>query len=369
MPHSVVSLLFFMNTFGTVIASTPMTRKMDSKHIKEPATLESIQSLITSCGGDPASSAGILVTEVIQTGLKLLFEGHDLGQLKLINRCLKEMRYAYRIFNSYPNAHCISVFGSARTPETHPDYLQAKALAAGLAQHGWMVITGAADGIMKAGHEGSQAEGSFGLAIHLPAEETTNQVMKGDPKLISFRYFFTRKLMFISHADAIAVFPGGFGTHDEMNECLTLMQTGKSNIIPVVLLEGQGGTYWSEWQRYVDDNLLARSMISPEDKHLYYIAPDVETAVEHVQRFYYRFHSYRYVRNFLVIRLKTALTEDQVRILNQEFGILVAEGKIIQREAFDEESDHLTLPRITFSHTRKKHGLVRALIDRINSFA
>lgn len=342
---------------------------MDSKHIKDPETLENIHALITSCGGDPNSYAGALVSEVIQTALKLLFEGHDIGQVKLINRCLKEMRYAYRIFNGYPHARCLSMFGSARTPESHPDYLQAKALSAALAHHGWMVITGAADGIMKAGHEGSQAEGSFGLSIYLPAEEVTNQVMKGDPKLISFRYFFTRKLMFISHADAVAVFPGGFGTHDEMNECLTLMQTGKTNIIPLILLEGEGGSYWSEWQTYIDDHLMARGMISREDENLYYIAPSVEAAVEHVERFYSRFHSYRYVRNVLVIRIKATITEEQLAALNQEFVTLVAEGTITQREAFEEETDHLTLPRIAFTHTRRRYGLVRALIDRINSFA
>ncbi len=341
---------------------------MDSKHIKDHATIESIHHLVQECGADPNSPAGVLAVEMMQTALKLLFEGHDIGQLKLINRCLKEMRYAYRIFNDYPNARCISVFGSARTPETHPDYIQARHLAFLMAEQDWMCITGAADGIMKAGHEGSQAEGSFGLAIHLPAEETTNQVMKGDPKLINFRYFFTRKLMFLSHADAVAVFPGGYGTHDEMNECLTLMQTGKSNIIPVVLLEGEGGTYWPAWETYVDENLLARGMISPEDKHLYYMAPTAEAAVEHVEKFYKRFHSYRYVQNYLVIRIKKPLTPEQIAALNEEFKPLIVEGKIEQRAAFESETDHLDLPRIAFLHTRRKYGLVRLMIDRINEF-
>ncbi|MDP1835910.1 MAG: LOG family protein [Chlamydiales bacterium] len=339
---------------------------MDSKHIKEPVAIDQVKHLITSCGGDPDSISGGLVTEMIQTSLKLLFEGHDLGQVKLINRCLKEMRYAYRIFNEYPHAKRISVFGSSRTPETHPDYQQAKELAATLVARKWMCITGAAEGIMKAGHEGSQAEGAFGLSIYLPQELTTNQVIRGDPKLINFRYFFTRKLMFLSHSDAVAVFPGGFGTHDELHECLTLMQTGKSNIIPVVLVEGLGGTYWPEWQEYVDEHLLARNMISPEDRNLYYIAPNAQAAADHVENFYTNFHSYRYVRNALVIRIHKAISESKLKQLNDEFAVLVASGKIEQTGALPEETDHLDLPRIVLEHTRRKYGLVRKLIDRLN---
>lgn len=341
---------------------------MDSSHVKEPTIISLIQQLISASGADPASLPGQLVLEMIQTDLKLLFEGHDVGQLKLINRCIKEMRYGYRIFNEYRTIKRISLFGSARTPETHPDYIKAKELSAALAASGWMTITGAADGIMKAGHEGSQASGAFGLSIHLPAEETTNAILKGDPKLINFRYFFTRKLMFVSHSDAVAAFPGGFGTHDELHECLTLMQTGKSNIIPVVLMEGDRGTYWQSWQHYVDGNLLARGMISPEDMSLYYIAPTVSAAVDHVQHFYSRFHSYRYVRNTLVIRIREPITPEQVDMLNREFPSIVASGAIEQRGAFEEETDHLDLPRIAFIHTRRKYAVVRQLIDRLNSF-
>lgn len=339
---------------------------MERKHFKDSPPPENVRQLIISSGGDPDSYAGHFVAEMVQTSLRFLSENHDLGQIKLINRCLKEMRYAYRIFNEYPNVKRISLFGSSRTPEDHPDYQMAKELAAQLVKKGWMCITGAADGIMKAGHEGSQAQGAFGLSIYLPQELTTNQVIRGDPKLINFRYFFTRKLMFLSHSDAVAVFPGGFGTHDELHECLTLMQTGKSNIVPVVLVEGKGGTYWQEYQEYVDEHLLARQMISPEDRYLYYIAPDAESAALHVVNFYKRFHSYRYVRNTLVLRIKEPLSEDKLKALNEEFHILVASGAIEQRSALPEETDHLDLPRITFEHTRRKYGLVRKLIDRIN---
>lgn len=341
---------------------------MSSKHINDPETITEIHQLIAHCGGNPEGLPAQFVTELIQTSLKLLFERHDLGQIKLITRSIKEMRYAYRVFNEYPHVKRVGIFGSARTPETHPDYQTARQLAILLAKQGWMCMTGAAEGIMKAGHEGSQAEGAFGLSILLPFETSANEVIKDDPKLINFRYFFTRKLMFVSQSDAIAVFPGGFGTHDELHECLTLMQTGKSNIIPVVLVEGPGGTYWQEWQQYVTEHLLARKMISEDDRYFYFMAPDTESAARHIEQFYRRFHSYRYVRNQLVMRMKTPLTAEALAELNQgEARKLVASGQFEQRGALAEESDHLDLPRIVFEHTRRRFGLIRHLIDQINA--
>ncbi len=222
---------------------------------------------------------------------------------------------------------------------------------------------------MKAGHEGPKKEASFGLSIRLPFETTANTVIEGDPKLINFRYFFTRKLMFMSHADAVAVFPGGFGTQDEMFEALTLVQTGKSNIVPVVLAEGTGGEYWNYWDNYIRKSLLAGGMISPEDLNLYYIAPNVDDAVEHVLRFYRVYHSSRYVGDDLVLRLNYPLTAEQVERLNEEFGGLVASGRMRQTDALATEKDHVDLPRLVFHHTRRQQGVVRCLIDRINGFA
>ncbi len=335
----------------------------------DPRTVAAIQDLIRSFGGDPDAFAGQMIIELIQTSLRLIPDGHDTGQLKLLNRALKDMRYAYRVFNRYTGTRKIAIFGSARTPEDHPDYDAARRFSASIARHGWMSITGAGDGIMKAGHEGPQREASFGLSIRLPFETTANEVIEGDPKLINFRYFFTRKLMFMSHADAVAVFPGGFGTQDEMFEALTLVQTGKSNIVPVVLAEGTGGAYWNYWDNYIRKSLLAGGMISPEDLDLYYIASTAEDAVEHVLRFYRVYHSSRYVDENLVLRLNRALTDEQVGLLNDEFSGLVASGRMRQTGALNKESDHLELPRLMFHHTRRQHGLVRCLIDRINGFA
>ena len=304
--------------------------------------------------------------EMIETVTKLLQNDADLGQLKLINSALKEMRYSYEIFNKYKGVRKVSIFGSARTPEDHQDYLAAHEFGRVMAEDGWMSITGAGDGIMKAGHEGPTREASFGLRIRLPFETTANDVIEGDPKLINFRYFFTRKLMFVSHSDAIAVFPGGFGTQDELFESLTLMQTGKSGIVPVVLVEGEGGDYWQQWQKGLTDNLLEKGWISPEDPALYHIAPDVETAVEHVLKFYRRFHSSRYVGDRFVMRLKERLNEAQVHQLEQEFGDLIAKGGMEQSGPLKSEHTHLELPRLHFHFVRRSFARLRMMIDRLN---
>lgn len=332
-------------------------------------TLPAVQALIESVGGDPNTFDGRLVTELVQTSLKLIRDKHDTGQLKLLNSALKEMRHAYRVFNKYRGIPKITIFGSARTPPAHPDYIAAREFSGAIAKQGWMAITGAGDGIMKAGHEGPQRESSFGLSIRLPFETTANTVIEGDPKLINFRYFFTRKLMFMTHADAVAVFPGGFGTQDELFESLTLVQTGKANIIPIVLLEGESRAYWRNWEHYIKENLLANGWISREDPGIYHIATSIHDAVEHIMNFYRVYHSSRYVGDVLVIRLRQELRNEDVEKLNQEFGDLVRSGRIEKTGALEVERDHLELPRLAFEHTRSRLGRVRALIDRINSFA
>lgn len=328
--------------------------------------IEPISELVRLAGGDPSTFAGGLVAQLVRTSLRLVHDQADTGQLKLMAAALREMRYAYRVFNRYRGRPKISIFGSARTPPDHRDYAAAREFSRELAQAGWMAITGAGDGIMKAGHEGPQREASFGLSIRLPFETTANEVIEGDPKLINFRYFFTRKLMFMSHSDAVAVFPGGFGTQDELFEALTLIQTGKSNIIPVVLVEGVGGHYWAEWLAYIRVHLLQNGWISPEDQNLFHIATSPEDAVAHVLHFYRRFHSSRYVRDTLVLRLNAPLTPGQLDEVNADFADVVKTGRMTQCRALPEESDHPNLPRLCFHHTRRAYGRVRALIDRLN---
>lgn len=337
---------------------TPEEQELDKK----------IRELISLYGTDPGTFDADLVRQMIWSSLKSLKDIHDTGQLKLMTRAIKEMRYAYSIFDTHPTGRRISIFGSARTSENHPDYLVAKAFSAAMVQKGWVCMTGAADGIMRASMEGAQKEASFGLSIRLPFETPMSSYLAGDPKLIIFRYFFIRKLMFLSQSDAVAAFPGGFGTQDELFEVLTLMQTGKTNLVPVVLCQGTGN-YWQEWFKYIAQNLLNSGWINEEDFNLFYLAPGLDEAVAHIEQFYRRYHSSRYVKDILVIRMLSSLTEKQIDELNLEFApLLVKEGGIYATQPLPEEDDHLNLHRIAFEHNRQHFGLLRVMIDRINNF-
>ncbi|MDX2115338.1 MAG: LOG family protein [Planctomycetota bacterium] len=344
--------------------TTPGLRRVD-----KPDMLPVLDRLITECGGNPATFDGRLIRDMMLTSLKLITDGRDTGELKLINATLKELRHGYRVFAQYAEPHKISIFGSARTPPDHPDYVAARRFSEIIAQRGWLVITGAGDGIMKAGHEGPGRDASFGLAIRLPFETSANSIIAGDGKLITFRYFFTRKLMFLSQCEAVAVFPGGFGTHDELFETLTLVQTGKSSLIPIVLIEGPDSTYWTDWDRYVREELLRGGFISPEDTNLYHLARDPMDAADYVTRFYTNYHSSRYVDDDLIIRMKRPLPEAALVELNREFASLVRTGAIVQGGPHPVENEYTDLPRLRFTHTRRAFGVVRRLIDRINEYA
>ncbi len=262
----------------------------------------------------------------------------------------------------------MSIFGSARTQPNDLTYQTAQRFSQGMAQAGWMVITGAGDGIMRAGHGGAGREASFGVAIRLPFETSANEVIAGDAKLITFRYFFTRKLMFMWQAHAVVLFPGGFGTHDEGFEALTLIQTGKAPIAPVVMVDREGGSYWREWDHYVHRQLLGAGMISEQDLNLYYITDDPQKAVNHILHFYRNYHSQRFVQDTLVLRMLRPLTEAQVDQLNDEFADLVYSGRIEQGKALEHEREHLDLPRLYFEFTKRDYGRLRLLVDRINNF-
>ncbi len=341
----------------------PEQRRVDAGDVQEE--IDALIERVTE--GEGSSFDKRLVREILTAALKLIPDGRETGELKLMNAAVKELRYAFRVFGEYEDPRKVTIFGSARTPESHPDYAAAVRFSRLLAEAGWMSITGAGDGIMKAGHEGPGRDASFGVAIRLPFETTANTIIAGDEKLIHFRYFFTRKLMFLFHADAVALFPGGFGTMDEAFETLTLVQTGKASMIPIVMLEGQAG-YWEAFDHFARTVLLERGLISAEDLNLYHISHTPDDAVEHILRFYNRYHSSRYVRDTFVIRLHVPLPPDRVAALNDEFGVLVKSGKIEQRLGpLDEEDGAFEhLHRLTFNHTRYKYGLVRQLIDRVN---
>lgn len=336
--------------------------------VTDPHLIEPLNELIRRAGGNPEQLAGKLVREMMHTATKMLGDGADAGQLKLTSRSLKELRYAMKVFRPYRGVPKISVFGSARTPDDHPDYQAAQHFSRQMAENGWMVITGAGGGIMRAGQGGAGRESSFGVAIRLPFEVTANEYIEGDHKLVVFRYFFTRKLMFVSEAHAVALFPGGFGTLDECFETMTLMQTGKTPLVPVVLVDPPGRNHWETWERHVRESLLADGMISPEDLNLYAVVNDPDEAVRHVLGFYRNYHSQRYVHDDLVIRMQRALTPDQVVALNDRFAGLVAEGQIQQCGPLDTEKEHLERPRLRFVFTRRDYGRLRLLIDQINAY-
>ena len=321
-----------------------------------------------TAGPDAGDFERRLVRDMMTAALKLIPDGRHTGELKLMAAAFKELRYAYRVFGQYTDRPKVTIFGSARTPEDHPDYRSAVEFGRLMADAGWMSITGAGDGIMKAGHEGPGRESSFGVAIRLPFETTANEVIKGDEKLINFRYFFTRKLMFLSQCEAVVCFPGGFGTLDEAFETLTLVQTGKAAMVPIVFVEGEHDDrgYWDGFDEFIRAQLLERGWVSPEDPGLYHISPTPQDAVDHVLKFYRVYHSSRYVRDDLVIRLNRRVPDAFVDTLNDEFASLIKKGRITQRGPYDVETDALDLPRLAFAHTRHHFGLIRRLIDRIN---
>ena len=303
-------------------------------------------------------------------GLFKLHDAHlDLLDLKIVNRAVKELRHAFTVFHGYQDRQKISIFGSARTPSDDPNYRLAHQFSQAIVQAGYMVITGGADGIMRAAQEGAGRENSFGVNIMLPFEQGPNSTIADDPKLITFKYFFTRKLMFQKEANAIALFPGGFGTHDEGFEILTLAQTGKSNPQPIVCLQAPGCDYWDDWSAFLTKQLLSRKLINEEDLHLFTILNSAEAAVDHILRFYRRYHSIRFVGRQLAMRLKQALSDQQLEDVQVRFGDILSDGVFEQRGPLEEELDEPALrelPRLVFQFNRRSAGRLRQLIDHLN---
>jgi hypothetical protein len=315
---------------------------------------------------------GDLVGEIVATAIKLLRDHTNRGDIKLINRSFKELRYALRVFAPYHDVRKVSIFGSARTPEDHADYRQAMEFSHGMVDAGWMVITGAGGGIMAAGHGGAGAEPSFGLAIRLPFEQRTNVFIAHDAKLVNFKYFFTRKLMFVRSSHAIALFPGGFGTLDEGFEVLTLVQTGKAVPMPIVMVDSPGGDYWHSWQQYVEKQLLGRGLIGPADQSLYKITNDVAEAIHEVVHFYSNYHSLRYSGDELIVRLQRRLTDEQLAAINEQFADILARGAFRSSGPLRVEHDEPALAhlqRLVFAFNRRDHARLRMLIDYLNNLS
>ncbi len=325
-----------------------------------------IADLIASVGDVHDSD---LIFEMIVSAVRLARDHAQRGDLKLANSALKEERYAFAVFEPYRSARKAAIFGSARTTRDDPLYTQTVALARALAEKDWMVITGAGPGIMEAGIEGAGAANSFGVSIRLPFEASTTQFLADDPKLVNFRYFFTRKVTFVKEANAFVLLPGGFGTLDEGFELLTLVQTGKAPPAPIVLLDVPGGTFWLSWMEFVERELRARGYISPEDVHLVKITDDVTAALDEIMHFYSNYHSLRFVDGDLVLRMQHLPTEAELDALNQDFASILASGKIEATTASKAEiadNDVPQLARIKMRFDRHSYPRLRQLIDRLN---
>jgi hypothetical protein len=306
---------------------------------------------------------------MIVTALKIAHDRISVADLKLINRSIKEMRYAAKVFTPFQRRRKVVIFGSARTPAGSPQFILAKDFARKMVAHKFMVITGGGDGIMGAAQRGAGREHSFGLNIRLPSEQRANEIIEGDPKLINLNYFFTRKLNFVKEAHAFALLPGGFGTLDEAFEVLTLMQTGKTRIIPVVLLDRPHGRYWETCMEFLTGRLLRSGYISPEDFAFCKILHHARGAVADILQFYKIYHSARWVGDRFVIRINHQLSNRAIADLNNKFADIVSRGEIIQGAALRQEKNEpeiWDLPRLVLTPYRDRFGRFRQLIDAIN---
>lgn len=300
---------------------------------------------------------------------KLAADRTSRGDLKILSRALRELRWAFKVFAPYRSRRKVTVFGSARTRPHEATYKQAVEFGRAMAGRSWLVVTGAASGIMEAGHLGAGRENSMGLNIMLPFEQDANPVIAGDPKLVHMKYFFTRKLMFVKECDAVCLLPGGFGTLDEGFEVLTLLQTGKRDIVPIVFLDEKGGSFWTDFDVYIKRRLLGHGMISPEDLSLYTMTDDVDTAVREIDQFYRIYHSMRYVKNKLVFRLSQAPSPELLEGINTHFADILVDGKFTVSGALPDEQDEpqlSPLPRLVFRFNRRSLGRLRQLVDGLN---
>ena len=345
-----------------------MGRQRRRYQLRHPELNRLVEELVERASEEYGTSEGAeFVRELVVSSLRMLREERSTGELKLVNSAVKELRHALSVFGPYEHIRKVSVFGSARTPDTAPAWQQAFGFAERMAAAGWMTITGAGDGIMGAAQAGAGREASFGVNISLPFEQRANETIRNDPKLINFRYFFTRKVMFVKESHAVALLPGGFGTLDEGFEALTLIQTGKAQIMPIVFLDAPGGSYWKDWAVWADARLRGEGLIGSHDGSLFTVTDDVDQAVGEILSFYANYHSSRFVGDKLVLRLLEAPNEEQLAALNEEFSDMLARGSLTLSEALPREKGAFgDLARLVFHFDRRSIGRLRQLIDRLN---
>ncbi len=326
-----------------------------------------IQDLIKQI---PNTERGDWIKQAIQVLIRLAQQEFETADWRIVGKALQDLEKGFNVFHPYRHTRKVTIFGSARMAPDSEEYAMAREFSQYLAQQGFMVMTGAGSGIMAAGNEGAGRDNSFGLNIQLPFEQGSNPYIQDDDKLIDFQYFFTRKLFFIRECDAIALFPGGYGTQDEAFECLTLCQTGKHSPIPLVLIDKPEGQYWKAWDRYIRQHLIKNGLVSPDDDCIYTITDDLNVAYEAINNFYRVYHSSCYVDNLFVMRLNGEPSDYQVAWLNQEFSDIIVKGEIEKSTPLHEENGNGTndLPRLVFYFNQRDLGRLYKLIRRINNF-
>ncbi len=300
---------------------------------------------------------------------ELLMNGDIPGyDRKIITNTINEMYETAKLLKDIRQQPKITVFGSARTDENHPDYILCRDFSKQMADLGYMTITGAGPGIMAAGHEGAGVEKSIGVSVELPFEEGANKFVKESDYLITCKYFFTRKLTFIREADAVVLFPGGFGTMDEAFETLTLLHTGRSMPVPLVLMEHEDGKFWEKWMNYVKEGLLDEGTISQDDLYIFRRFHTVEESADYISNFYRRYHSMRYVKDMQVIRLNTPVPKTLLDDLEEEYAEFLGDFGIQTSEALPEEQtepDIVHLPRLIIKGNKsqpvKLYNFIRSL--------
>jgi len=334
--------------------------------MKNKETDPRIRELAAEVAGERKAE---LVAELMETALRLGKDNASIADMKLFNRAMREMRYAAAVFSKYQDRRKVAVFGSARTRSDREEFVLAREFARLMVKEDFMIITGGGDGIMGAAQQGAGAENSFGLNIRLPFEQRANETIYGDRKLINFNYFFTRKLNFMKETHAFVLCPGGFGTQDEGFEALTLMQTGKSQIVPVIFLDKPNGHYWETWRRFIQNDLLDSGLVSQTDFHLFRVTHSAEEAVREILKFYRIFHSYRWVREQMVVRVTKRLTDAALASLNERFDTLLAADRIVQSAALPQETEETaiaSLPRIVLTPKKRDFGMIRLFLDAVN---
>lgn len=336
--------------------------------ISSPHLNQKVAELVSLAGGQNTELAP-LYQEILLTVIRSIQEDLNRWDAKIINSTLAELQKAFVLLKRYRRRRKVTIFGSARTSAHDPVYRLAVRLGALLAQQGFMSVTGAGGGIMHAAQEGAGAENSLGFNIALPYEQEANPVIANSPGLLQFKFFFTRKLFFAKEADALVLFPGGFGTFDEMFELLTLLQTGKSPLVPIVLMDVPGGNYWTNWKTFVEENLANRGYIAPHDLFLLDYASTEEACLETIAKFYSNYHSSRWVGKQLKFRLLKPLSEKKLHEINANFKDILTQGEFQQLPVHPQELDEPelnTLTRLSFYFNSRDYGRLRQLIDAVN---